>query len=48
MRKNFIFEIRNKATNAAVTTTAPTYNAAIKALGWRPQECRLCWKCPAA
>jgi hypothetical protein len=45
--KKYIFEIRNTKTNAAVSTTAPTYNAAIKALGWKPQDCRLCWKCPA-
>ena len=45
--KKYIFEIRNTKTNAAVSTTATTYNAAIKALGWKPQECRLCWKCLA-
>lgn len=44
--KKYIFEIRNTKTHAAVSTTATTYNAAIKALGWKPQDCRLCWKCP--
>jgi hypothetical protein len=46
LKTMYIFEIRNRKTNAAVTTAAKTYNQAIKNLKWRPQDCRLCWKCP--